>query len=77
MATIKQGSITSLTESGNKNIKASIRDVSGQVSIDTVIPERLRTKNILKVGTGVAYVVFDDNTSLLLGRLDGIESAPT
>ena len=77
MATIKQGSITSLTESGNKNIKASIRDVSGQVSIDTVIPERLRTKNILKVGTGVAYVVFDDNTSLLLGRLDGIESALT
>ena len=77
MATIKQGSITSLTESGNKNIKASIRDVSGQVSIDTVIPERLRTKNILKVGTGVAFVVFDDNTSLLLGRLDGIESAPT
>ena len=77
MATIKQGSITSLTESGNKNIKASISDVSGQVSIDTVIPERLRTKNILKVGTGVAFVVFDDNTSLLLGRLDGIESAPT
>ena len=77
MATIKQGSITSLTESGNKNIKASIRDIKGQVSIDTVIPERLRTKNILKVGTGVAYVVFDDNTSLLLGRLDGIESAPT
>ena len=77
MATIKQGSITSLTESGNKNIKASISDVSGEVSIDTVIPERLRTKNILKVGTGVAYVVFDDNTSLLLGRLDGIESAPT
>ena len=77
MATIKQGSITSLTESGNKNIKANISDVSGQVSIDTVIPERLRTKNILKVGTGVAYVVFDDNTSLLLGRLDGIESAQT
>lgn len=77
MATIKQGSITSLTESGNKNIKANISDIKGQVSIDTVIPERLRTKNILKVGTGVAYVVFDDNTSLLLGRLDGIESAPT
>lgn len=77
MATIKQGLITSLTESGNKNIKASISDIKGQVSIDTVIPERLRTKNILKVGTGVAYVVFDDNTSLLLGRLDGIESAPT
>ena len=77
MATIKQGTITSLTESGNKNIKASISDIKGQVSIDTVIPERLRTKNILKVGTGVAYVVFDDNTSLLLGRLDGIESAPT
>ena len=77
MATIKQGSITSLTESGNKNIKANISDIKGQVSIDTVIPERLRTKNILKVGTGVAFVVFDDNTSLLLGRLDGIESAPT
>ena len=77
MATIKQGSITSLTESGNKNIKANISDIKGQVSVDTVIPERLRTKNILKVGTGVAFVVFDDNTSLLLGRLDGIESAPT
>ena len=77
MATIKQGSITSLTESGNKNIKASIRDIKGQVSIDTVIPERLRTKNILKVGTGVAYVVIDDNTAMLQGRLDGIESAPT
>lgn len=77
MATIKQGTITSLTTSGQKNIKANVTDVNGIVMVNAVIPEHLRTINVLNVGVGVAIGVFDDNTSLIIGRLDGFETVPS
>ncbi len=77
MTKITQGVITSLTTVGLYNISASVADVAGLVSTNTVIPEHLRAINILTVGKKVAYMVFDDNTSLIIGRLDGVETAPT
>lgn len=77
MASIKQGTITSLTKSGTKNIKANVTDIKGMVTLNAIVPERLQAEHILEVGSGIAFVIFDDNTSLIFGRLDGVESAPS
>lgn len=74
MALVNQGKITKLTASGTNNIKANVADAAGIVTIDAVVPERLQPEGRLSVGTAVAYVVFDDNTSLILSRCDGTYS---
>ena len=74
MNRISQGKITKLTASGSSKIKANITDTSGIVITDAVIPERLRPLENLSIGISVAVAVFDDNTALMLSRLDGLYS---
>ncbi len=74
MSLVDQGKITKLTTSGTDNIKANVADSTGIVAIDAIVPERLRPEGRLSVGTAVAFVVFDDNTALILSRCDGTYS---
>ena len=71
MAGIIQGKITKLKESGGVNVKATVMDTSSMVTMDVAIPERLQTLTYLDINTGVCCAVFDDNTALMLSRLDG------
>lgn len=71
MAGIIQGKITKLKESGGVNVKATVMDTSSMVTMDVVIPERLQTLTYLEINTDVCCAVFDDNTALMLSRLDG------
>ena len=71
MAEIIQGMITKLTASGGVNVKASVKDTSSMVTVDVIIPERLQTLTYLDINTDVCCVIFNDNTALMLSRLDG------
>lgn len=71
MAGIIQGKITKLTASGGVNVKATVKDTSNMVLTDVIIPARLQTLTYLEINTGVCCAVFDDNTALILSRLDG------
>ena len=66
---IDKGTITNIN--GNK-VRVSPCDASACVSAQLTIPWHLRTKSgNLEKGTEVVYVRFDDQTGLLLGRMDG------
>ncbi len=67
MTEIKKGQVTNLN-----NGKANISESSGMVTTEAVIPDRLAEH--ISIGTEVAFVAFDDNSALILSRIDGLYS---
>ena len=66
---IDKGTITNIT--GNKARVAPL-DAAGRVSAQIIIPWHLRDDSgKLEKGTEVIYVLFPDQTGLLLERMDG------
>jgi len=66
---IEKGIITNID--GNK-ARVSPSDAAGLVSAQITIPQRLRSNSgNLEKGTAVVYVLFDDQTGVLLERIDG------
>lgn len=74
MTELTQGRITKLTQSGTQNVKANITDEVGMVTINAVVPERLRESGKLTIGTAVIFATFDDNSSVIFSRCDGAYS---
>lgn len=77
MGQIEKGVILSFgketDESGN-NKTASVQSVSadGTSTMPITIPSNLRgAKGMLKKGTEVVYAVFDDESGVILCRIDG------
>ena len=66
---IEKGTITNID--GNK-ARVSPCDASGRVSAQIIIPWHLRSSSgNLEKGTEVIFVLFDDQSGQLLGRMDG------
>ena len=66
---INKGTITNII--GDK-VRVSPCDASGRVSAQITVPWHLRAQyGKLTKGTEVVYVLFDDQTGILLGRADG------
>lgn len=77
MANIEKGTILTIEGPADKNgdmtmARVSPSQSSSLVSRPVVIPWHMRgASGDLKKGTEVVYVVFDDHTGQLLGRMDG------
>ena len=65
---INKGFVSSVVENGEKAIVIP-QDASSTTTFPLVIPYFL--KECLKVNMPVVYVVFPDNTGIILARLDG------
>ena len=66
MAEIEKGEISSLTETHATVIPSFSAD---PVSAELTIPFYL--KRCLEVGMSVCYAMFEDNSGVILGRMDG------
>lgn len=77
MANIEKGTILTIEGPADKNgdmttARVSPSQSSGLVSRPVVIPWHMRgASGDLKKGTEVVFVIFDDQTGQLLGRMDG------
>ncbi|WP_339060094.1 hypothetical protein [Tepidibacillus marianensis] len=77
MANIEKGTILTIEGPADRNgdltmARVSPSQSSGLVSRPVVIPWHMRgASGNLKKGTEVVYVIFDDHTGQLLGRMDG------
>lgn len=77
MAQIEKGTILTIEGPADKNgdktlARVSPSQSSGLVSRPVVIPWHMRgASGDLKKGTEVIYIIFDDHTGQLLGRMDG------
>lgn len=64
---IDKGTVSALLEGGKKiNVKPYLGDI---VTVDLVVPYFLF--ECLEVGMPVVYVTFEDNTGIVLARMDG------
>lgn len=77
MANIEKGTILTIEGPADRNgdmtmARVSPSQSSGLVSRPVVIPWHMRgTSGDLKKGTEVVFVIFNDHTGQLIGRMDG------
>lgn len=68
MALIDKGKISALKDGGNA-AEVIPSQSSGAVTATLTVPQLL--KGNIQVNTEVVYVMFDDNTGVILERMDG------
>ena len=68
---VQKGRISSISESGR--VVTVTPYSGGVVTTPLVVPESL--DGLLSVNLPVLYVTFNDNTGVVLGRVDGSQSA--
>ena len=64
---VQKGKVAAVLDGGKK---VTVTPYAG-ITVTTAITVPFFLVGVLPVGTPVAYVVFDDNTGIVLSRMDG------
>ena len=65
---IYKGRVSAILDGGD--LVAAVPYAGGVVTVPLVVP--LNLKGLLPIGTPIIYILFEDNTGLVMSRMDGI-----